>query len=144
MALLSEQDRQTVASHLQAITQPVTVLFFTQTIGAPDTVLIARQILDEVAGLSDRITIEEVNLILDRERAAAYGVEQVPALVLLRGEEDTGIRFLGAPAGYEFMSLVEALILAGTADSGLTPESKALIAAHVKEPLELLVFATPT
>ena len=28
------------------------------------------------------------------------------------------MRFLGAPAGYEFMSLVEAVILAGTSDSG--------------------------
>jgi alkyl hydroperoxide reductase subunit AhpF len=145
MGLLSEQDRRTVASHLQAMTQPVTVLFFSQTIGASETVLVTKQILDEVASLSDRITVEEVNVILDRDRAAAYGIEQAPAIVLLRGgQEDTGIRFLGAPAGYEFMALVEALILAGSGDSGLSAESRALIAEHVKEPLELLVFSTPT
>ena len=34
--------------------------------------------------------------------------------MLLRGEEDTRIRFLGAPAGYEFVSLIEALVMAGT------------------------------
>jgi alkyl hydroperoxide reductase subunit AhpF len=160
MGLLSEQDRQVVARHLGAIAHPVQALFFTQTIGASETVLVTRQILDEVAALSDKITIAEVNFILERDRAAAYGVEQVPAIVLLRRSasraagpsdipvgtawEDTGIRFLGAPAGYEFMSLVEALILAGSDDSGLSPGSKALIAEHVKQPLELLVFATPT
>jgi alkyl hydroperoxide reductase subunit AhpF len=144
MGLLSEQDRQVVAQHLAALTQPVTILFFTQTIGAPDTVLVTKQILDEIGSLTDKITIEEVNLILDRDRAASYGIEHVPALVLLRAGADTGIRFLGAPAGYEFLSLIEALVLAGSDDSGLSADSKTLIAAHVREPLELLVFTTPT
>jgi alkyl hydroperoxide reductase subunit AhpF len=144
MALLSDQDRKTVAGHLAAIVHPVRILFWTQTIGAADTVRITKQILDEVVGLNERVTVDEVNVILDRDRAAAYGVSGAPALVLLKGEDDTGIRFLGAPSGYEFMSLVEAIVLAGTDDSGLTPASKALIAANVSSPLEILVFATPT
>lgn len=143
MALLSEQDRQTVTRHLSTITNPVKILLFTQTIGAPESVAVAKQVVDELVGLNDHITLEEVNLILERERAAAYGVDAVPALVILRGEEDTGIRFLGAPAGYEFMSLIEAVLLAGSDDSGLTPESKALIAAGVSAPMDILVFATP-
>ncbi len=54
------------------------------------------------------------------------------------------MRFLGAPAGYEFMSLIEAVILAGTNDSRLDPESRALIAANVTAPLDIQVFVTPT
>jgi protein-disulfide isomerase len=42
------------------------------------------------------------------------------------------------------MSLIEAVILAGTNDSGLTPDSRALVAAHVTEPLNIQVFVTPT
>jgi glutaredoxin-like protein len=144
MPLLSEQDRQTVAGHLAAIAHPVRILFFTQAIDAPDTALIARQVLDEVISLSDQITLEEVNFVLDKERAAQFGIHGVPGVALLRGEEDTRIRFLGAPAGYEFMSLIEALILAGTGQSGLTPESRALIAAYVTAPTEVLVFVTPS
>ena len=144
MSLLSEHDRQTVRGHLAAITHRVTVLFFTQTIGAPESALIARQIVDEVASLNDLITVEEVNLVLDRDRAAQYGIEQIPALVLLRDGEDTRMRFLGAPAGYEFMSLVEAILLAGTSDSGLAPQSRALIAANVEAPLDVMVFVTPS
>ena len=142
--LLSEQDRAVVSGHLAAIRTPVTILFFTQTIGAPDTVLVARQLLDEVVSLSDEISLEEVNFVLDRERAAQFGIDGIPAIALLRGGEDTRIRFLGAPAGYEFMSLVEALILAGTGESGLTAESKALIAEHVTAPMDILVFVTPS
>jgi alkyl hydroperoxide reductase subunit AhpF len=144
MGLLSEQDRQTVRTHLAAIAHPVKLLFFTQTIGAPETVAIAKQVLDEIAGLHGQITIEEVNLVLDKDRAAEYGVAAVPAVALLRGDADTRMRFLGAPAGYEFMSLIEAVILAGTDDSGLTQESKALIAEHVHEPRDINVFVTPT
>ena len=144
MALLSEQDRAVVSGHLAAIKTPVTILFFTQTIDAPDTVLVARQVLDEVVSLNDQISLEEVNFVLDRDRAAQFGIDGIPAVALLRGGEDTRIRFLGAPAGYEFMSLVEALILAGTGDSGLTAESKALIAENVTGPTDILVFVTPS
>ena len=42
------------------------------------------------------------------------------------------------------MSLVEAVILAGTGDSGLSDESRKLIAEHVTEPLDIQVFVTPT
>ena len=144
MALLSEKDRQTVRGHLAVIEDPVRLLFFTQTIGAPETVHVARQVLDEIVSLSDFVTLEEVNVILEGDRAREYGIEQIPATVLLRGTQDTRIRFLGAPAGYEFMSLIEAVILAGTNDSGLTPDSRALVAEHVTSPLEIQVFVTPT
>ena len=144
MALLSEQDRHTVRGHLAVIEDPVRLLLFTQTFGAPDTVMIAKQVLDEIVSLNDHLSLEEVNFVLEQERARQYGVEQIPTVVLLKGDQDTRIRFLGAPAGYEFMSLIEAVILAGTNDSGLTPESRALVAAHVTTPLEIQVFVTPT
>ena len=144
MALLSEQDRQTVRGHLAVIEEPVRLLFFTQTFGAPDTVAIAKQVLDEIVCLNDHLALEEVNFVLEQDRARQYGVEQIPTIVLLKGDQDTRIRFLGAPAGYEFMSLIEAVILAGTNDSGLTPDSRALVAEHVTEPLNIQVFVTPT
>lgn len=144
MPLLSEQDQQVVSNRLAVIKSPVKILFFTQTFDAPDTAIIAKQVLDEVVSLSDQVSLEEVNFVLEKERATTYGIEGIPAVVLLRGDEDTRIRFLGAPAGYEFASLVEAVVLAGTGESGLTPESKALVATHVTEATEILVFVTPS
>ena len=144
MPLLSEQDRQTLRTHLAEIAEPVTLLFFTQTIGGPETALITKQILDELAGLSDRVSVEEVNFILEKDRAAALGITDVPAIAVLKRDVDTRIRFLGAPAGYEFMSLIESIILAGGSDSGLSQESKTLIAEHAAEPLDIKVFVTPT
>jgi glutaredoxin-like protein len=128
---------------LSSIQHPVTLLLFTQTIGAPESALVTRQILDELASINPLITVEQANLILDKERAAAFGADRVPTIALLRNGEDTRLRFMGAPAGYEFMSLIDAIVLAGTNDSGLTTESRAQL-AQVREPLDILVFVTPT
>ena len=144
MSLLSEQDRHIVRDHLAKIQQRVTLLLFTQTIGAPETALKARQVLDELASLNDLVRVEEVNFVLDKEKAAQYGIERIPAVVILSNDNDTRMRFLGAPAGYEFMSLVEAVILAGTNDSELDPQTRALIAANVTAPMDIQVFVTPT
>src|SRR4030095_14788162 len=144
MVLLSEKHRETFRARLATLQRPVTILFFTQTIGAPETVYLTKRVLEEVVGLSDRLTLEEVNLVLDRERAAQYGIEHIPAIVLLKDGADTRIRFLGAPAGYEFVSLVEAVILAGSDDSGLSANTRALVAEHVTSPLDIQVCVTPT
>ena len=144
MALLSEQDRQTLRTQLAELADPVTLLFFTQTIGGPETALVTKQILDEIAGLSDRVSVEEVNFILEKDRVAALGITNVPAIAVLKRDVDTRIRFLGAPAGYEFMSLIDAIVVAGGSDSGLSQASKTLIAEHAVEPLDIKVFVTPT
>jgi alkyl hydroperoxide reductase subunit AhpF len=143
MALLSDQDRQVVRSHLSGLTHDVTLALFTQTIGGPETAGIARQILDELSGLNDRLKVEEVNVVLEKERAEGYGVDKIPAIVVLRDGQDTRMRFFGAPAGYEFMSLVEAVIVAGGDESTLTADSRKLIAT-VETPTTIDVFVTPT
>jgi glutaredoxin-like protein len=144
MGLLSEQDRATVRSRLAVLQRRVTVLFFSQTIGAPETVDITRRVLNEVVPLNEHLALEEVSLVLDRDRAALFGIEHVPAIVLLRDGDDTRMRFLGAPAGYEFVSLIDALVLAGTDDSGLSANARALVTEYVKAPLDIRVFVTPT
>ena len=66
----------------------------------------------------------------------------MPAVVPV-GLQDYGIRFLGIPSGYEFMSLLDAILLVSGADSGLKDESRVLIAG-ASEALTLQVFVTPT
>jgi alkyl hydroperoxide reductase subunit AhpF len=143
MALLSDQDRQVVRTHLASLTHEVRLLLFTQTIGGPETAAIAKQILEELSGLNERLTVEEVNFVLEKERAATFRIDRIPAIVVLRDGEDTRMRFFGAPAGYEFMSLVEAVIIAGGDDSTLTEDSKTLMAT-IETPTTIDVFVTPT
>src|SRR4051794_3947183 len=147
MSLLAPSDQEKLRESFAEMSSSVRVLFFTQTLDC-ETCLETRQILDELPALSDKIAIEEVNFILDKDKAAQYGIDRVPALALLKQDNDeppndTRIRFVGSPGGYEFVALVQAVLLVGGHDSQLTPENRARVAA-VTTPTTIQVFSTPT
>ena len=145
MALISSADQERLRESFAEMTRPVRLLFFTQTLDC-ETCPQTRQILDELPALSDKITIEEVNLILEGEKAAAYGIDRAPAIAVTYEEDgaltDSRIRFLGTPAGYEFISLVQAILLVGGSESVLSPDNRARVAA-VAQPVTIQVFTTP-
>ena len=85
----------------------------------------------------------EKNFILDLDDRARYGVDKSPAIVVLSEGKDTRMRFYGAPTGYEFVPLVEAVLLAGTGNVELADETLKLLAS-VDKPMHLQVFSTPT
>ena len=143
MSLLSESDRHTLVQHLAPIGKQVDLLLFTQTFGGSESGPVARQVLDEVASLHDKITVIEKNFVLDTEDRAKFKVDKSPAIVVLSDGADTRMRLYGAPTGYEFVSLVEAVLLAGTGVPELEPETITAL-AEVTEPLHLQVFSTPT
>src|SRR3954464_4365774 len=102
MPLISPSDQDRLRESFAGMTRPVRVLFFTQTLDC-DPCVQTRQILDELPPLSDKIAIEEVNFILEKDKAAQYGIDRVPALALLSADaagepRDTRIRFLGTPS----------------------------------------------
>src|SRR5262245_13508389 len=147
MALISPADQERLREDLSAMTRPVRLLFFTQTLDC-ETCPQTRQILDELPALSDRITIEEVNFVLESDKAAKYGIDRVPAIAVVSqddtgAERDSNMRFLGTPAGYEFISLIHAVRLAGGAPSHLSEEGRARVAT-IDRPMTLRVFTTPT
>ena len=101
MPLVSTADQEHLRESFADLKRPVRLLFFTQALGC-ETCLEARQILDELPPLSDKITIDEVNFVLDGDRVAQYGIDRVPAIAVAYEEEgsvkDSRIRFLGTPA----------------------------------------------
>jgi glutaredoxin-like protein len=147
MSLLSPQDQTILKREFSAMTRPVRVLFFSQSIGC-ETCVPTREILDELPQLSERISIDELNIVLDKATADQYGIDRVPAVVLLGQDEagaeiDSRIRFLGMPAGYEFVSLVKAIVLVGGGPSELSEESRKRVSS-LDAPVTLQVFSTPT
>jgi alkyl hydroperoxide reductase subunit AhpF len=147
MSLLTDADRGRVRDMLAVVTTPVRLVFFTQTFGC-ELCADTRRILDEVASLQPLVTVDEVNVVLDRERADAYGIAAAPSVVLAGIDQDgtewnPGVRFLGAPLGYEFTSLLEAVTLVATRESGLAVSSRDLLRT-VTTPMHIQVFSTPT
>ena len=147
MGLLAPADQEKLRDAFAEMTAPVRLLFFTQTFGC-DTCEVAQEILKELPALSDKSAVDEVNLVLEQDKAKLYGIDRAPSIVLIgqdaAGElHDSRIRFLGAPTGYEFVSLVQAILLVGGRASGLTAASLEKLAG-VNTPLTLQVFTTPT
>ena len=147
MGLLAPADQDKLRESFDEMTSPVRLLFFTQTLDC-ETCVHTRQILDELPLLSDKITVEEVPFLLEKQKASQYNIDRVPAIAIVGQDasgaaRDSRIRFLGAPAGYEFISLVQAVLLVGGRSSILTEENRQRLAA-VDKPLTLQVFTTPT
>ncbi len=101
-----------------------------------------RQLLEELSGLSDKIELTVYDFVADKETAASFGVDKIPAIVI-QGEQDPGIRFYGIPSGYEYMSLVEAIIDVSKGETGLSAKTKETLRSLQKDVL-IQVFVTPT
>jgi alkyl hydroperoxide reductase subunit AhpF len=155
MPLLKASDQQALREELQKMTNPVRLIYFTQALDC-ETCGITKQILEEVAALSDKLELVTYNFAIDREAVNRYGIARIPATAIVRLEVETtgdgpheaverdyGIRFYGVPSGYEFMALIGDLLDVSSGESGLAPESKTLL-AQVTEPLHFQVFTTPT
>ena len=142
MAILTDRDRTAVQKELEKLGGPVKRVVFSQELPAADLCRQNEQLVREVAELSDKITVEILTPAIDRERAQAYGVDQVPAIVV-EGARDYGIRFYGIPSGYEFSNLIDAIVVASTGEPALSEDTKASLQALATD-VEIKVFATPT
>jgi glutaredoxin-like protein len=139
---VSNADRSTVIHDmLAAVVAPVRLLFFEQSIGC-DSCLPTRQLLEQLADLSPNISVEVLNIILDKDRAAQHGVDRAPAVVVSSPGRDR-VRFYGAPVGHELMSLLDAIRMTASGDSGLSVDSRAKLAG-LTTAVRLQVFFTPT
>lgn len=142
MPLLRDEDKDFLKKEFETkLKNPVTLINFTQELEC-QFCRETRQVLEEVAGLSDKITLEVYNFAIDKEKVAQYKIDKIPATVI-EGSKDYGIRLYGIPSGYEFTSLIESIIDVSAGDSGLSPETKTKIEAITK-PVHIQVFVTVT
>ena len=123
------------------LVDPVRIVMFTQEIECrfcSDT----KQLVQELANLSDRISVEVYDFVSDSEKAKEYGIEKIPALAII-GKKDYGVRIYGIPYGYELQTLVEAVINVSKGTTNLSEKTKAIL-ADVKSPVHIQVFVTLT
>ncbi|MEP7284827.1 MAG: thioredoxin family protein [Chloroflexota bacterium] len=146
MALLQDKDKQYLTEEFaKSLLHPVKLVVFTRTFEC-DYCRETRQIAEEIAELSPKISLEIHDFVAQKELATQYGVEQIPATVVLLGGDkpkDYGIHYYGIPSGYEFSSLVHDIMMIGSGESGLSDEAKRW-AAKLTKPVHLQVFVTPT
>ena len=147
MPVLEAEDRSVLRNHFANLADRVRVLVFVDSDESTCPYCSqTRELVEEVAELSDKIALEVIDRSADPERALSYGVDKAPAIVLLTGGDepyDTGIRFFGIPSGYEFTTLIDDLIAVSQSETRLGKSTLEWLST-VTQPIHLQVFVTPS
>lgn len=141
MPLLNDQIRDDVREMLADVANPVTLSVFTQAFEC-DYCKETRELVEEVAALSDQLSVDVYDFVKDLEAVQKFAIDKIPAIAVV-GAKDYGIRLYGIPSGYEFGTLIEDIRMVSTGQSGLTQATKDLV-AKLKDPVHIQVFTTPT
>lgn len=150
MPLLNDQDAAFLrARFAEEVKDDVRLVFFAPSLGGLalpgedyEAVEYTRQILKELATLSDHVRVEEHSLISEPDLAAQYGITRAPATAVV-GPQDFGIRFYGMPGGYEFVTLVDVVLDVSKGRAPVSAETEAAMAALPGD-ARIQVFVTPT
>lgn len=144
--LLNEQVVSQIKKTFEQMKEPVQLLFF----GSQDNCEYCadtRQLLEEIAAVDEKISLSIYDLQVNADMAARFNVDKTPAIVIAAkdGEQviDFGIQYSGIPAGHEFGTLINDIILVSGRDSGLSEEVREFL-KNLEKPLHLQVFVTPT
>ncbi len=141
MPMLDDKVKAEVSKVLSAMQNPVTLKFYTQEFEC-GLCKETRELLKEMAELNPQVKLVVKDFVKDASEAKEDGIDKIPAIAVL-GEKDYGIRFYGIPAGYEFSSLLNAILMVSTRINKLKDDTKAFL-KELKTPIHLQVFVTPT
>lgn len=144
--LLDDNVSSQVKEYFGQLDKPVQLLFFgskSDCTTCDDTL----QLVKEVSELSDKLDLKVYDIETDAEIAKQHNVNKAPGLVLAGKDGDKitdfGVRYSGIPAGHEFSSLINDLLMVSKGTSGLSDTTKAFLHS-LTGPLLFLVFTTPT
>lgn len=149
MAFLNSDIQAQVRDVFTNLDAPVKLVVFSQGKGGAlecqmcqDT----RELIEEVASLSPKLSVETFDFVADAAVAAEYGVDKIPAIAVVRTDAPVtsrGVRLYGIPSGYEFSTLIEDIRLVSTGDLGLNAQTLKELDA-LPGPIDIQVFVTPT
>lgn len=142
MALIPQKDRDILTKQFsEKLVNDVRLVVFSQEMPCAfckETELV----VTELAEISPKIKVEKYDFVKDMMKAKEFRIDKIPAIAVI-GKKDYGVRFYGIPSGYEFNSLVGAILDVSRAESGLSQKTKDALklldsSAHIQ------VFVTPT
>jgi glutaredoxin-like protein len=137
---MDDATREQVKELFNAIVDDVTIHLFVK----DHDCLYCNDVTDmvnQVAELSDKVTVNEHKGPLDSEEAKEMGVEKNPAIVL-HGKRPYNVKFYGIPAGHEFGALIGSIIDVSTGTAPL-PSDVIEDIASIDKPINIKVFVTP-
>jgi len=145
------RDQQTLRERFQReLTSRVRIDYFTQ---KPLSVFVpgrsdcaycedVRVLMEEVASLSERISLTTHDIDQDKDAVKTFGIDKVPGIVI-RGQTNRPIRYYGVPSGTGFPGFIETLLDAARGTATLQPKTTQQL-RKLKSEVHLQVMTTPT
>lgn len=100
------------------------------------------ELLREVVALNPKLSVSERSLLSDDEAKAA-GITLTPTIVFReKGSRRSNIRFVGLPAGYEFQTLLQTILMLGSPGDKLSAAGLERVAA-IDASVTIQTFVTP-
>lgn len=110
MSLFDDKIKKQLSEILSQMMSNVNILYFTQEFECV-TCRDVHVFLNEFVSLSEKLKLNVFDFAKDKEKADYYRVNKIPSIVILdKDDNDTRIKFYGAPAGYEINSFVQTLL----------------------------------
>jgi len=100
-----------------------------------------RQMLEELAALTDKISLRQHIFEEDEETVVQYQVERIPAIVLHVGDR-RWLKYYGSPGGHEFVPLVETIVDISRGTNHLSDKTRKRL-RKLKKDARIQVFVTP-
>ncbi|HJH32171.1 MAG TPA: thioredoxin [Methanosarcinaceae archaeon] len=141
MALLKDEDRKQIKEIFKQLQNEVTLSFFTQEFEC-EYCKHSHELVDELEPLSDKINVATYDFVKDADKVSEFNIEYIPAIAI-SGKSDYKIRFYGVPGGYEFSSLINAIINASMNATALDDSTKEQL-IFIDTPVKIQIFVTPT
>lgn len=144
--LLNEQTVSQIKEAFEQMKEPVQILFFGSTENC-DYCADARQLLEEVVAIDEKLGMSVYDLQADAAVAGKFNIDKAPGVVIAAKDGDQitdfGIQYSGIPSGHEFSVLINDILLVSGRDSGLSAETREFL-KNLEKPLHMQVFVTPT
>jgi len=144
--VLNDQIIKQIEEAFAEVKEPVQVLFF----GSKDNCDYcneAKQLLEEVTALNDKLELSVYDLQENADIAGQFNVINAPGIVIAAKDssevKNLGIQFSGIPSGHEFSTLINDILIVSKRESGLDEKTREFLKG-LTQPLHLQVFVTPT
>jgi hypothetical protein len=149
MAILNDQVKQQLRDRFtETLKDPVELTLYTRP-GSGRLILpdgMGCVTCDDVRALAEELAVAAPDLVklqVIDVSAEESEVGDVPTLALGLPGEEARISWQGLPSGLEFATVVDAIERASSGRLGLAPETTEAL-ERLTEPVEVMVFATPT
>lgn len=143
--ILSDDDIEIIEKeYWSKLIDPVEIIYINSNSEDPTCqyCTLIKELYNEITNRSSKLVLKEIMFENDPEISAKYNVDTPPVTILI-GKNKGAIKYYGIPAGQEFPSFLEAIVMISTGKHELSNKLTEEI-MKIDKPVNIKTFVTPS